>query len=185
MDCPVLCYCPVAAVASSEPFEEYIHFYEDTYSDFTRHSRLLTDLAALQITSGAPSRQSTMGVFSCFSRAKTIDAIDGGDIMYSMDGKELKEGMSPGGSPGKNRRAAGSESLNGSPRKRIDYDALVKAKHMPGTNLHAVATANGAGSTQGNVELANARALVRALARKPESRHVSSSHMFSNPGPRR
>ncbi len=114
-----------------------------------------------------------MGVFSCFSRAKTIDATDGGDIMYSMDGMELKEGMSPGGSPGKNRRAAGSESLNGSPRKRIDYDALVKAKHMPGTNLHAVATANGAGSAHGNVELANARALVRALARKPESRHVS------------
>ncbi|BDA45804.1 hypothetical protein COCOBI_07-5910 [Coccomyxa sp. Obi] len=115
-----------------------------------------------------------MGVFSCFSRAKTVDAIDGGDIMYSMDGMELKEGMSPGGSPGKNRRAAGSESLNGSPRKRIDYDALVKAKHMPGTNLHAVATANGAGSAQGNVELANARALVRALARKPESRrHLS------------
>ncbi len=121
-----------------------------------------------------PGRQSTMGLFSCFSRAKTVDAIDGGDIMYNMDGLELKEGTSPGGSPGRNRRAPGSDSLNSSPRKRIDYDALVKAKHMPGTNVHAVATASSGAGGQGNVELANARALVRALARKPESRQVES-----------
>lgn len=92
-------------------------------------------------------------------------------MSYSMDGMELKEGMSPGASPGRNRRAPGSDSLNSSPRKRIDYDALVKAKHMPGTNVHAMATAN---SGSGGQELANARALVRALARKPESRQAPS-----------
>ena len=112
-----------------------------------------------------------MGVFSCFSRAKTVDATDGRDMSHSMDGMELKEGMSPGASPGRNRRAPGSDSLNSSPRKRIDYDALVKAKHMPGTNVHAMATAS---SGSGGQELANARALVRALARKPESRQAPS-----------
>lgn len=110
-----------------------------------------------------------MGVFSCFSQAKVVDGPAGGDIMYSMDGMEIKEGMSPSSSPTR-RRGPGSENLNSSPRKRIDYDALVKAKHMPGTTVNAVASATGAPGAQGNVELANARALVRALARKPESR---------------
>lgn len=175
VECSSLFHCPAPEVAGSGTHEGVVRLFLNNLpaAPIRVTAHVLIDLAASQIAGGAPSRQSTMGVFSCFSRAKTTDATDGGDIMYSMDGMELKEGMSPGGSPGRNRRAAGSESLNGSPRKRIDYDALVKAKHMPGTNLHAVATANGAGSTQGNVELANARALVRALARKPESRQVS------------
>jgi hypothetical protein len=111
-----------------------------------------------------------MGIFSCLSRPKTVDALEGESSMYTLDSMDVKDGASVGGSPGRGRRAAGCDSLNSSPRKqRIDYDALVKAKQMPGTTLHAIATATGAPTT-GNVELANARALVRALARKPESR---------------
>ena len=104
-----------------------------------------------------------MGIFSCFSSPKITDASDSARA-YKIDGLDNKEGVTPSGSPGKGRRAAGTESLSGSPRKRLDYDSLVKSKQMPG---HGVG--NG-GCGVGNVELANARALVRALARKPESR---------------
>ena len=104
-----------------------------------------------------------MGVFSCFYRPKVTDGVDAGAC--NVEGLDAKDGVTPGGSPGKGRRAAGSESLSGSPRKRIDYDSLVKSKQMPGVS-------SGSGAN-GSAELANARALVRALARKPESRHVS------------
>lgn len=108
-----------------------------------------------------------MGVFSCLSRPKVTDGTDSART-YNADGLDAKEGVTPGGSPGKGRRAPGSESLSGSPRKRIDYDSLVKSKQMPGTYLNANGSGNNGAS--GSVELANARALVRALARKPESR---------------
>ena len=108
-----------------------------------------------------------MGIFSCFSRPKVTDGVDAG--AYNVEGLDAKDGVTPGGSPGKGRRAAGSESLSGSPRKRIDYDSLVKSKQMPGNS--------GASGASGSVELANARALVRALARKPESRYVSCTHV--------
>ncbi len=107
-----------------------------------------------------------MGVFSCFSRPKVTDGVDAG--AYNVEGLDAKDGVTPGGSPGKGRRAAGSESLSGSPRKRIDYDSLVKSKQMPGNS-------NASGAS-GSVELANARALVRALARKPESRYISATN---------
>ena len=106
-----------------------------------------------------------MGVFSCFSRPKVTDGVDAG--AYKVEGLDAKDGVTPAGSPGKGRRAAGSESLSGSPRKRIDYDSLVKSKQMPGNS-------NASGAS-GSVELANARALVRALARKPESRYLSAT----------
>ena len=96
--------------------------------------------------------QTAMGVFSCFARPKVVDNAD--DTGFNIDGLDPKEGITPGGSPSK-RRGAGAESLSGSPRKRLDYDSLMRSKQMP----------SGVG-----VELANARALVRALARKPESR---------------
>ena len=108
-------------------------------------------------------RALAMGIFSCFSSPKITDGSDSARA-YKIDGLDNKEGVTPSGSPGKGRRAAGTESLSGSPRKRLDYDSLVKSKQMPG---HGVG--NG-GCGVGNVELANARALVRALARKPESR---------------
>lgn len=128
-------------------------------------------------TGGLNKRQRTMGIFSCLSRPKTVDAVDGDNSIF-IDGMDMKDGASVGGSPGRRARAAGSDSLSSSPRKqRIDYDALVKAKQMPGTALHAVATATGAPGTTGNVELANARALVRSLARKPESRQAPSRRM--------
>ena len=109
-----------------------------------------------------------MGIFSCFSSPKITDGSDSARA-YKIDGLDTKEGVTPSGSPGKGRRAAGTESLSGSPRKRLDYDSLVKSKQMPG---HGVG--NG-GCGAGNVELANARALVRALARKPESRYSITS----------
>lgn len=109
-----------------------------------------------------------MGVFSCFSRPKVTDGVDAGAGAYNAEGLDAKDGVTPGGSPGKGRRAAGSESMSGSPRKRIDYDSLVKSKQMPGNS--------GASGVSGSAELANARALVRALARKPESRSVSCAH---------
>lgn len=96
--------------------------------------------------------QIAMGIFSCFARPKVVDNAD--STGFNIDGLDPKEGITPGGSPSK-RRGAGAESLSGSPRKRLDYDSLMKSKQMP----------SGVG-----VELANARALVRALARKPESR---------------
>lgn len=102
-----------------------------------------------------------MGLFSCMSRPKVTDDKESTNT-HNVDGLDAKDGVTPMGSPGKGRRAAGSESLSGSPRKRIDYDSLVRSKQMPG--------GSGGSGANGSVELANARALVRALARKPESR---------------
>ena len=111
-----------------------------------------------------------MGFFSCFSKAKVADDVESPKgVQYSLDGLELKEGGSVGGSPGKIRRAPGSDSLTCSPRK-INIDALFKKQTTSVAHVNAMASSTGAPGTAGNVEMANARALVRALARKPESR---------------
>ena len=115
-----------------------------------------------------------MGFFFCFSRPKVAGTAESEQgVLYNLDGLDIKDG-SLAGSPTKSRRAAGSDSLSGSPRKQIHIDSLFKTKQLAsGTSLHAMATATGAPGTAGNVDLSNARALVRALARKPESRQVS------------
>ena len=114
-----------------------------------------------------------MGLFSCFSKAKVADEAESPKgVQYSLDGLEFKEGGSVSGSPGKIRRAPGSDSLSCSPRK-INIDALFKKQTTSIAHVNAMATSTGAPGTAGNVEMANARALVRALARKPESRQAS------------
>ena len=118
-----------------------------------------------------------MGFFSCFSRPKITDKAESEHgVLYNLDGLDIKDG-SAAGSPTKGRRA---DSLSGSPRKQIHIESLFKTKQLAsGTSLHAMATATGAPGTAGNVDLSNARALVRALARKPESRRVlSCQHQF-------